>query len=126
MKRVWIAVGVFVILIGLCIGEFFVTSNMTIRLTDTLFSAQKAVEDGDMGKASKITEELGKSWDSDHKILSMFIQHQRLEQIDQSFAVMDANLKAQQLEDYLAEVNRALAQLDHLQDTEMPTAENIL
>lgn len=126
MKRVWVALVMMCTVFALCITELIIANKMTDHLSETLEKAQNCVKEQQIEQALQYSDRVAEDWEHYHKILSMFLIHDRLEQIDQSLAVLDTNLKCEQYDDFLSEASRTTAQLEHIKDTELPTIQNIL
>lgn len=126
MKRVWAAAAIFVVLVALCISGIALTVHMTDNTEDYLEQAQQAAENKDKDKASNLIDTITEKWRGYHKIMSTYIPHARLEAIDQTLALLGPSIKNEDYDSFLAECNRAESMINHLKDTEMPTADNVL
>ena len=126
MKRVWAATVIFVILLCLSICGIALTAHMTDNTEDYLEQAHQAAEMKDYKKASDLIETITQKWKGYHKIMSTYIPHARLEAIDQTLALLGPSIKDEDYNTFLPECSRAESMVNHLKDTEMPTADNVL
>lgn len=134
MKRIWFALASMAIIFAACIVELIWIENSTATLTQSIDEIIQAVENENEDEANKLSDEekaeLGKNlhsnWDSLHTILAAFVDHARLEDIDQSIAVISECLKKEEESDFYIESAKLKGQLEHLKDTELPTISNIL
>lgn len=132
MKRIWFAVASMAIIIAVCITELIWIENSTDSLKQNIEEAIEEVDnqsENDESSKNDLTE-LGKNlhsnWDLLHKTFAIFIDHARLEDIDQSVAIIAECLQKKEDSDFYIESAKLKAQLEHLKDTELPTINNIL
>ena len=126
MKRVWIACAVLAALFLLCGGGLLATERSTKDLEGQLNEVQRLADEDKIEEAIEMSRQIEENWHSAHEFLSTFIEHSRLEQIDQSMAVLTVWLEQDNVQEFMTECRRALSQLIHLKDTEIPTWGNIL
>lgn len=113
-----------------------IRASMDRKLTSTLkqnideilevLENEDTANEQDKKDTAHLGEELHSNWDSLHTVLAVFIDHSRLEDIDQSIAVIAECLKKDEESDFYVESAKLKAQLEHLKDTELPTISNIL
>ena len=126
MKRVWIACAVLAALFLLCGSGLLATERSTKDLEGQLNEVQRLADEDKIEEAIEMSRQIEEDWHSAHEFLSTFIEHSRLEQIDQSMAVLTVWLEKDNVQEFMTECRRALSQLIHLKDTEIPTWGNIL
>jgi hypothetical protein len=126
MKRVWVAMCMMAFVVALCLTELFVTEKLANEMDASILSARQAVQNQDYAQAEEYSIRISEQWKRYHNMLSLYITHDRLEQIDQSFSILSTNLEQGMYDEFLVELRRAYGQLEHLRDTEMPTLGNIL
>lgn len=125
MRRMWIAVIILVLVTSLCVWEVGTVNFMTNNLINSLDLAQNKIEKED-DTIGQLVDDLDEEWREDKKILSIFIPHQRLEVISQSFSEMRVNAKCNEKSDSLAECEKLKVNLEHLRETELVKIQNIL
>lgn len=126
MNRIWTAISILLVLMIGCITELTYINKITNDMKDRLLEINQYVENNSMETALKSSNELHEEWDKNHSIMALFITHDRLENIDQSVEIINANIKSDESSDFFTESARLYAQLNHLKDTELPTINNIL
>lgn len=125
MKRIWIAVIILVLVTSLCVWEINAVDVITNNLMSSLELAQSKIDEEDE-EIIQFVDELNEKWRDDEKLLSVFIPHQRLEAIAQSFSEMSVNAKCDEKSDFLSESEKLKVNLEHLKETELVKLQNIL
>lgn len=126
MKRVWAAIAMVILLLVLCITGLIFTHENISSLTNKIEETKNLVSQGEIEQAKQSNQELTQMWDDHYRVFCTYISHDKLEAIDQSMATLSTKLEYQEYSEFTTELDRACAQLRHLQDTELPTLENIL
>ena len=126
MKRIWVAIIAFALVISLCIVENILVNKTISELQENVNLAQDYVKSKDIENANITTQKINDIWENKNKTIEMLIAHDQLEPIQISIAVLKANLDTEEYNDFLAESNKISAHLDNLKNTESPTINNIL
>lgn len=126
MKRIWVAIIAFALIISLCIVENILVNRTISELQENVSLAQDYVKSKDIENANITTQKINDIWENKNKTIEMLIAHDQLEPIQISIAVLKANLDTEEYNDFLAESNKIAAHLDNLKNTESPTINNIL
>lgn len=126
MKRIWISITIFAIMIAGCIAESMIINKMTDKLYSDIEQAQQLVIDQNVQEAINLAKDIDSRWEKEDKVLGAFISHEILEDIEKSLTVMKVNLICEEYNDFFAESSRTLAGLQQLKDTELPKISNIL
>ena len=126
MRRLWAAAIILVILLALCTWGLSTTMSLSDELNHTLQEAYTAAEEGNLVRAQELSNEAQTHWKKFHRILSTYIQHTRLEEIDRSLATLSPLLQHGAVDAFSSECARTAAQIASLREAEMPILENIL
>ncbi len=126
MKRVWAAGAILVVVLGLSIAGLSFSNHIISDMRGEIEQVQQALESDRLDEAKEHSEELLRLWREHYALLCTYIQHSKLEQVDQSLSVLAPQLKYEDFPQLASELGRAYSQLEHLKDTEFPKLENIL
>ncbi|MDR1467334.1 MAG: DUF4363 family protein [Oscillospiraceae bacterium] len=126
MKRIrvaWLIVFITFLLCGIAV--FFVKS-MIVDLNDNLKVIERSIKLNDVSEALNKVSIFEKEWNDKEIFLSMFMDHIKIESVDQAVNSLRINLEQQRLKDALIEVGKTSKFFDHISDTETPSLSNIL
>ena len=126
MKRIWVAIIAFALVISLCVVENILVNKTISDLQENISLVQDYVKSKDIENANITTQKIDDIWENKNKTIEMLIAHDQLEPIQISIAVLKANLETEEYNDFIAESNKISAHLESLKDTESPTINNIL
>lgn len=126
MKRLLVTLSLFVVVLGTCIAETMFLDNTVSSFTEEIENTIQETTNENIEYALELSNNIEKKWQEKQAFISTFIDHNRLEQIDQSIISMITNLSNEQIEDFYVEGEVAKSQLNHLRDTELPLIQNIL
>ena len=126
MKRIWVAIIAFALVISLCVVENILVNKTISELQENISLVQDYVKSKDIENANITTQKINDIWENKNKTIEMLIAHDQLEPIQISIAVLKANLETEEYNDFIAESNKISAHLESLKDTESPTVNNIL
>ena len=126
MKRIIISILLLVFVVSSCITELIFLKSLIFELKSDIKTMQCFVDNNEVDAAIEKNEELIHVWKEKHNLVSTFIDHGPLREIETSFEVMKINLENDEIEDFLAESGKALIQLEHLSSADMPLLGNIL
>lgn len=125
MKRLWACVIIFVALIALCSFGVIQTYRITTDLTATVESAKKAAENGDDSLAYSMSKKAISDWHESHRLLCTYMPHSKLEAIDQTLGALPSLSFYRATDNFTAECDRGILQIQYLNESEIPLLENI-
>jgi hypothetical protein len=126
MNRLWTALVLLLVCIGLCIGGNVATARYTQTLTTQLTAAQKAADAGDDTQAYTFSQKALDGWQSAHNVLCTFLPHTRLEAVAQTIAALPSLARYGTRDQFSGECARGLLQVQNLKEGEVPALQNIL
>lgn len=127
MKRLWIAIGIIVIMSGGALVNVFCLDLMTRDLSATLSLAQTAAEDEDWQRAAQLTQQACDDFDRRSFYLHITLRHEDIDAIEISFQeALQFLTHQEQVGEYTATNARLITQLGLLSEAEQPTLKNIL
>lgn len=65
-------------------------------------------------------------WEGRETVLGIFLHHEEVDEILALFAQLEAFIKLEDLDDYLAACGELTARLEHVRRMELPTVENVM
>lgn len=125
-KRVIIVTLLLIFSIGICLYELYNINNISKESIENLKTMQMYVEQEDIESAQTLSEQTKELWDKNNVMLTIFMQHQYVEDILQTLNVMDTALNIEETSDFFTENTRAILQISKFSHTEFPKIENIL
>ena len=126
MKRIVTASSILIIVIGICIGELFLLKNTVSNFKNDINAVVDLVKSEELDRAIDETNILIDKWNKKHSLISTFIDHEPLKEIEIAFSSMKAELEQEELEEFFIESERSLIYLENLNVTEQPLLGNIL
>lgn len=126
MKRVIFSIILLAIIIAGCMVEISFLDSTIISLTENIKNTETLINSDEMDKAIEKNNSTLKIWSNRKNLISTFIDHHHIQEIDETLAIMRALLENNQSEDFFSESSRVINQMEHLKDTEVPSIENIL
>lgn len=128
MKRLYVALGLLVLLAALCTVHTAYLARFTGELTGLLTRAQEQVDGEDWDGAARLTRQAKEGWQEREGYLHTTLRHTDIDAILISFDEVLAFLEAgeRQSAEYAAANARLVAQLKLLLESELPTLTNVL
>ena len=126
MKRLWIAVALLTIAMGLCAVTTIYQHRQIDRLTATLDRLETAYEAGDIPEASRLAKQVVADYAAVGKILYCFVAHSDLADSQETVAMLPALLQQGGEEELKMELARLREQLAYLRSVDDPTIGNML
>ncbi len=125
MTRVWTALGILVVLLGLAYTEYRLTTDTARQLLSVLEEAEISAETHSP-EASGLCGDLEEIWDKRKNHLAMFLPHDEIDEISTSLSKLA--VLAKQKDYYSFEVECAVLRekVTSLGETQLITAHNIL
>lgn len=94
-------------------------------MINTVSSAKKAAESGDNETALTLSKKAVEDWHASHEILCTYMPHAKLEAIDQTLAALPMLSFYGTTDQFTAECDRGIAQINYLNESEIPAIQNI-
>ena len=126
MKRLWIAAGILILLLGVSLGSARYAQTLTEELKEMLIRAQVCTETGEWDQAQSITRQAYEDWQSHHFYLHTVMRHSDTDQVLRTFRSVLEYLKLQEPDQYNAANADLIAQLELLAEMEQATVVNVL
>lgn len=125
MKRLWASAIIFVILVAVCFWGVTTTNKISNDLSSTVSSAKNAAQNGDNELAFSLSQKAVSDWHNNHTILCTYMPHSKLEAIDTTLAALPALVYYDSIDQFSAECDRGITQIEYLNESEVPMLENI-
>lgn len=125
MKRLWVSAIILVSLLIICTLGYSQTQQISLSMTQTISSAKKAANGGNMDSALKLSQKAVNDWRECHKALCIYMPHAKLEQIDQTLAGLPMLCYFGANDQFAADCDRSITQIGYLNESELPSLENI-
>lgn len=125
MNRLWISIAILVSVICLCAYELFKIRDLSEKSEQNISEMQQYIIKNDFSSALKISQETNEMWENNNTLIAMFVQHEPLENIEQSLAVISVSIVQNNLQDFWTESTKASIQITKLSDTDIPSLGNI-
>ena len=126
MKRVWIAVGLLLVILAGTLAHSFYISGFTEELIGLLEQAEEYAEAGDWAAASECSRKAHQLWDGKETYLHLLLRHQDTDEIYLSFCEVEEFLECEEGGEYSAANAKLIAGLELLTEAEQLTLKNIL
>lgn len=125
MKRVWFAFALMLATIVASVLGISHTRRITDRMTATVTQAKSAQENGDAGKALRLSEQAAEDWHDAHDTLGVYMEHTELHQIDQILCGLPELCEHGSEDQFLSDCDKVLAQFHYMSESEIPNLRNI-
>lgn len=125
MKRLFIALVVLAIVIGIGITGLVINTNTANYIVDKLEMTKKYAADGNIETAKKELKDAVDRWESKMEIMLIFVSHGKLDQIEESINITNSYLENNEMGLFYAECKRAITLLEHFENVEYPNINNI-
>ena len=126
MKRLYIAAGLLLVLLGASLTNAWYAQSLTGGMTDQLRRAQSLTEQDDWAQAEAVTRQVYEDWQSHHFYFHTLMRHSDTDQVLRAFRQVLEYLPLQEPDQYNAANADLMAQLELLAEMEQPTAVNVL
>ncbi len=125
MKRMWAVLVLLALTLTISVLGARHTRAVTLQMERTVQEAKTAQERGDEDTALAFSRKAVSDWRDAHRVLCLYMLHDRLEDIDQTLAVLPELCQDEQREEFLSECDRSLAQFWYLNESELLTLDNL-
>ena len=126
MKRLWIAVGIFTVIITLCVTAFYHQRRQIQALLTELDGVVAAFDSDNLENAHGLAVALAEDFEHRTRLVPYFMSHGDLNNCHESVLLLAAILEDNDAEEFRMESARCRAQLTQLLKKESPTLKNIL
>lgn len=125
-KRIIIIAVMISMVLAACIFEVTFVDRISASSYELISDMQKTYDIDENIDISKQASELYELWQNSIPLISVFIQHESIDEIEQSIAIIKNAIEKNDIETFYIESTRVTAQIQSLRDTEFPYIENIL
>lgn len=125
MRRVWAAVALFAVVIGLCVCGSVYTVFVAGTLLDQTMAIEQAVYEEDYAAAVEMAEQAERQWVFRSRIFCGYFSHAQLETADKELASLQVSLEAEQQTYALKHCRQLAVFCEHLRRMDLPLPENI-
>ena len=125
MKRLWYALVLVIIALGICFTEIIAVRNSYNTFVETIDQARLAVENKDYEKAKDLSRTLEEKWDKNEKKLNYLLEHSVLDDLSVTFAELPDLTSEDSESDFLSDIDKIKRQLTVLYTNELPYGDNI-
>ena len=126
MWRVISAIIILAVSISACISEILILNSSINELKGDIQSIEAYVQNNEIEPALDENKTLEDKFQNKYLYMSTFIDHDRLEDIEESILLMSVNLENDNKEDFFVESSKVNLELDNLNNTELPLLGNLL
>lgn len=126
MRRLWISVGLLLLLLGGSLFNAWYAKELTDAMGEQLRLAQQMTETGRWEQALALTQEVYDQWESRHFYLHSTMRHSDTDQILRGFRTVIEYLRLQEPDQYNAANADLITQLELLAEMEQPSVVNVL
>lgn len=108
-----------------CFRFFYVRASGEETVTLLERSIRQAEEEQYTAAAESLRQ-AKQLWEGRETVLGIFLHHEEVDEILALFAQLEAFIKLEDLDDYLAACGELTARLEHVRRMELPTVENVM
>ena len=126
MKRLYIAAGLLLVLLGASLTNAWYAQSLTGGMTDQLRRAQSLTEQDDWAQAEAVTRQVYEDWQSHHFYFHTLMRHSDTDQVLRAFRQVLEYLPLQEPDQYNAANADLMAQLELLAEMEQAAVVNVL
>lgn len=126
MKRVWIAIGLLLIILAGTLTHSFYIASFTHDLSLLLEAAESEAEKGAWDKAEELTGTARNKWDQRNMYLHITLRHDATDKVYTGFCEVAEFIQCQEVGEYSAANARLIANLELVAEAEQLTIKNIL
>jgi len=105
--------------------SYFYVMNTSDRLQNTIDEIKKTVQEENWTLANQKSTELFDNWDKEKPLMSILIDHRRMEAVEVLISRSNDFVKNKEKIDSLVELNQTAQQLHGIHEGEQPTLSNI-
>lgn len=125
MKRLWYALVLVIIALGISFTEFIAVRNSYNTFIKTIDEARTAVEQEDYNRAKRLGKELENKWIEKEKKLNYLLEHSVLDELSMNIAELSDLSSEESKNDFLSDIDKIKRQFIVLYTNELPYGDNI-
>ena len=125
MKRLWYALVLVVIALGISFTEFIAVRNSYNTFIKTIDEARTAVEQEDYKRAKRLGKDLENKWIEKEKKLNYLLEHSVLDDLSMNIAELSDLSSEESKNDFLSDIDKIKRQFIVLYTNELPYGDNI-
>ncbi len=125
MKRLWYALVLVIIALGISFTEFIAVRNSYNTFIKTIDEARTAVEQEDYKRAKSLGKELENKWIEKEKKLNYLLEHSVLDDLSMNIAELSDLSSEESKNDFLSDIDKIKRQFIVLYTNELPYGDNI-
>jgi len=126
MKRLWIAVGILLAMLGGTLGNSWYLNGLISDFAHRLTSAQELAVSDNWEDAIRFTEQVVDNWEEHDFYLHVMLPHRDIDDIHLTFCEVQEYLKLEETDQYTAANAKLVAQLGLLGEMEQLNWKNVL
>ena len=125
MKRLWYALVLVIIALGISFTEFIAVRNSYNTFIKTIDEARTAVEQEDYKRAKRLGKDLENKWIKKEKKLNYLLEHSVLDELSMNIAELSDLSSEESKNDFLSDIDKIKRQFIVLYTNELPYGDNI-
>jgi len=126
MKRLWIAVGILLAMLGGTLGNSWYLNGLISDFAHRLTSAQELAVSDNWEDAIRFTEQVVDNWEEHDFYLHVMLPHRDIDDIHLTFCEVQEYRKLEETDQYTAANAKLVAQLGLLGEMEQLNWKNVL
>ena len=126
MKHILIACLVFALCLAVGLFSLFYVRASGEETVTLLERSIRQAEEEQYTAAAESLRQAKQLWEGRETVLGIFLHHEEDDEILALFAQLEAFIKLEDLDDYLAACGELTARLEHVRRMELPTVENVM
>lgn len=125
MKRLWYALVLVVIALGISFTEIIAVRNSYNTFIKTIDEARTSVENKDYKRAKSLGKDLENKWIEKEKKLNYLLEHSVLDELSMNIAELSDLSSEDSKNDFLSDIDKIKRQFIVLYTNELPYGDNI-
>jgi|GEM_PF-338421 len=126
LKNYLIAGTIFLILLAGGYWQYNYIGNSSVALAQSISTVEKLVAEKNWSKAGEEIRKVKTQWEEMKKLWSVFLDHQKIDDIDLSIMRIEQYINAQEIALSLGELSVLLSTVNNISDNERITFKNLL
>lgn len=126
MTRLWAAIGLLLVLLGLCLGSAFLMKKYTTSTGALLEKAVASAQQEDFAVATAFCNQAKEEWDSHATVFGSLLSHDEADQVGIGLVRLLAFGKTEDMDEFLATGMELIQHVHHIRDMEFPYLRNVL
>lgn len=126
MKHILIACLVFALCLAVGLFSLFYVRASGEETVTLLVRSIRQAEEEQYTAAAESLRQAKQLWEGRETVLGIFLHHEEVDEILALLAQLEAFIKLEDLDDYLAACGELTARLEHVRRMELPTVENVM